>query len=149
MNNLYNILHNNRHFTYYPTERDDCMSEAEKLSLPVKSDKFVSSSQQVKNVSPNNMSPAAVIQRVKRNPESFTPADAKVLQSTIGNQGVSKLIKGVGLIISKPVQNKILQGRFTYLSEELSIMLDSHYQLLERDEKNIMAKQEDEQAPNK
>lgn len=47
--------------------------------------------------SQKNINPAHIIGRLRVNPQSFSPADAMVLQKTIGNKAVCQLMSQIGL----------------------------------------------------
>lgn len=50
--------------------------------------------------------PGAIIQRVRENPATFTHADAMVLQKTIGNRAVGRLIEDIKNTGNKPFQKR-------------------------------------------
>ncbi|ACL76323.1 eCIS core domain-containing protein [Ruminiclostridium cellulolyticum] len=64
--------------------------------------------------------PAVIIQRLRRFPQSFTKADAMVLQRTIGNKAVCKLMGEIGLFNNSPasIQQEALPEKLTQMKKE-------------------------------
>lgn len=108
------------------------MSFHDKVNMPQKKDNNSSSPKQTRQISLENYQ--EIIQRVRRHPQTFSRADSAVLQSTIGNQAVGRLMKEIGIINdnSKPVQREallgeeeVIQGKFdtTVQREEESLQM--------------------------
>lgn len=101
------------------------MSQYDRASTPQKNDN--SRSNQSKKVLLQRSSHSVnIIQRMRMYPQTFSTADARVLQKTIGNRAVCQLMKEIGLLNSKPVQREaleeeeeeILQGKFNTTKRE-------------------------------
>ncbi|MFZ5986730.1 MAG: DUF4157 domain-containing protein [Bacillota bacterium] len=101
------------------------MSQYDRVSTPQKNDN--SGLNQSKKVPLQRSSHSVnIIQRMRMYPQTFSTADARVLQRTIGNRAVCQLMKEIGLLNSKPVQREplqeeeeeILQGKFNTIQRE-------------------------------
>ena len=83
-------------FSLYLMKRNlwRCIMFFEKVQVPQKENSHSSKSKHSRQISHLNYK--AIIQRIKMNPQSMTQADTKVLQHTIGNQAVGKLMSEIG-----------------------------------------------------